>query len=120
MSIVAKKICNFKINDKEVTAPEGMPILDAAQRSGFQITNLCFNRKLKPFAACRTCMVEVKDNGKKELVYSCTHPVTDGIEVQINTEETDRYNNACLELLLVHLENNLGYHHPLVVPCDSL
>ena len=112
MSIVAKKICNFKINDKEVTAPEGMPILDAAQRNGFQITNLCFNRKLKPFAACRTCMVEVKDDGKKELVYSCTHPVTDGIEVQINTEETDRYNNACLELLLVE--------HPLDCPiCDK-
>ncbi|MFQ5717432.1 MAG: molybdopterin-dependent oxidoreductase, partial [Nitrospinales bacterium] len=110
--VVAKKTVNFKINDKAVKAPEGTPILEAAKRNGFEITNLCFNRKLKPFAACRTCMVEMRTNGNKELVYSCTQPVAEGIEVQINTEETQRYNNACLEMLLVE--------HPLDCPiCDK-
>ena len=53
MSITARKIVSFKIDGKEFQAPEGIPILDAAQQNGFEISNLCFNRKLKPFAACR-------------------------------------------------------------------
>tara|TARA_B100000686_G_scaffold346195_1_gene432333 strand:- start:78 stop:2654 length:2577 start_codon:yes stop_codon:yes gene_type:complete len=113
MSISPKPNVTFTMNGKEVQAKVGVPILQAAQQQGFEITNLCFNRKLKPFAACRTCMVEVKDkNGEKKLVYSCTQPVEEGISVQINTEETNRYNNACLELLLVE--------HPLDCPiCDK-
>ena len=49
---------------------------------------------------------------KKELVYSCTHPVAEGMEIKTATEETDRYNKACLEMLLVE--------HPLDCPiCDK-
>ena len=88
MSISPKPNVTFTMNGKEVQAKVGVPILQAAQQQGFEITNLCFNRKLKPFAACRTCMVEVKDkNGEKKLVYSCTQPVEEGISVQINTED---------------------------------
>ncbi|MFQ5450543.1 MAG: molybdopterin-dependent oxidoreductase [Nitrospinaceae bacterium] len=112
MSTVVKKTIQFKINGKEVSAPEGTVILEAAKQHGFEITNLCYNRKLKPFAACRTCMVETRTNGEKDLVYSCTQPVAEGMEVRINTEETDRYNRACLEMLLVE--------HPLDCPiCDK-
>ncbi|KMP10734.1 NADH-quinone oxidoreductase, subunit G [Candidatus Nitromaritima sp. SCGC AAA799-A02] len=113
MSTVVKKTIHFKINGKDVSAPEGTVIIEAAKQNGFEITNLCYNRKLKPFAACRTCMVDVRSaDGKKELVYSCTHPVAEGTEVTIHTEETDRYNGACLEMLLVE--------HPLDCPiCDK-
>jgi formate dehydrogenase alpha subunit len=112
MSTTAKKIVPFKLNGKEVTAPEGMVIIEAAKQHGVEISNLCYNRNLKPFAACRTCMVEVNVDGKKELVYSCTHPLAEGMEVNTNTEETDRYNKSCLEMLLVE--------HPLDCPiCDK-
>ena len=57
-------------------------------------------------------MVEVRNNGSKELVYSCSQPVMEGSEVTIHTEETDRYNKACLEMLLVE--------HPLdCAICDK-
>ncbi|MBT5633800.1 MAG: molybdopterin-dependent oxidoreductase [Nitrospina sp.] len=112
MSTVTKKACNIKINDKEVSVPEGTVILEACNQNDTQVSNLCYNRKLKPFAACRTCMVETVVDGKKELVYSCTQPVADGMEVHTGTEETDRYNKACLEMLLVE--------HPLDCPiCDK-
>ena len=112
MSTVVKNTINFKINGKDVSAPEGTVILEVANQQGFEVSNLCYNKKLKPFAACRTCMVETVTEGKKELVYSCTHPVAEGMEVKINTEETDRYNKACLEMLLVE--------HPLDCPiCDK-
>jgi formate dehydrogenase alpha subunit len=112
MSTVVKKTINIKINGEDVSAPEGTVILEVAKQNGHEVSNLCYNRKLKPFAACRTCMVETVTDGKKELVYSCTHPVAEGMEVKINTEETDRYNKACLEMLLVE--------HPLDCPiCDK-
>ncbi|MEE2986886.1 MAG: molybdopterin-dependent oxidoreductase [Nitrospinota bacterium] len=112
MSTVARKTVNFKLNGQDVSAPEGTVIIEAAKQHGVAITNLCYNRKLKPFAACRTCMVEMTVGGKKELVYSCTQPVDEGIEVRTNTEETDRYNSSCLEMLLVE--------HPLDCPiCDK-
>ena len=112
MSVVAKKIINFTLNGEPLSATEDTVILDAAKRAGVFITNLCSSPKLKPFAACRTCMVETVVDGKKELVYSCTQPVAEGMAVQTNTEETDRYNKACLEMLLVE--------HPLDCPiCDK-
>jgi len=112
MSVTVRETINFTIDGKPATAPEGTIILEAAQEHGFEVTNLCYNKKLKPFAACRTCMVEVVENGKKELVYSCTHPVSEGMEITIHTEETDRYNRANIEMLLVE--------HPLDCPiCDK-
>ena len=112
MSTVVKKTINFTLNGKPVTAPEGTVILDAAKQEGVLISNLCSNPKLKPFAACRTCMVDTVVDGKKELVYSCTHPVAEGMKVTTNTGETDRYNKACLEMLLVE--------HPLdCAICDK-
>ncbi len=112
MSTAVKKTINFNLNGEPVSAPEGTVILDAAKRQGVFITNLCSNPKLKPFAACRTCMVETVVDGKKELVYSCTHPIAEGMEVRTETEETDRYNKSCLEMLLVE--------HPLdCAICDK-
>lgn len=112
MSVVVKKTISLKIDGKDVTAEEGTVILEAAKQNGFEVTNLCYNRKLKPFAACRTCMVETVADGVKELVYSCTQPVAEGMAVRTNTEETNRYNKACLEMLLVE--------HPLDCPiCDK-
>jgi len=112
MSTVEKKILNVKINGEETTAPEGTVVLEVCKQNDVEVSNLCYNRKLKPFAACRTCMVETVVDGKKELVYSCTQPVAEGMEINTATEETDRYNKACLEMLLVE--------HPLDCPiCDK-
>ena len=87
-------------------------MLEVCKQNDVEVSNLCYNRKLKPFAACRTCMVETVVDGKKELVYSCTHPVAEGMEINTATEETNRYNKACLEMLLVE--------HPLDCPiCDK-
>ena len=97
MSTVVKKIVHFKINDEDASALEGTVIIEAAKEHGIEVTNLCYNRKLKPFAACRTCMVDMRTpDGKKELVYSCTQPVAEGIEIFTSTEETDRPRTSTL------------------------
>ena len=69
MSTVVKKTIKLTLNGEPITAPEGTVILDAAKREGVFISNLCSSPKLKPFAACRTCMVETVIDGKKELVH---------------------------------------------------
>ena len=112
MSTKTRTIVNFKINGQDVSAFEGTVILDAAKEAGIYVNNLCSSRKLKPFSGCRTCMVEVRHNGTKELVYSCSQPVAEGTEVTTRNEEVDRYNKACLEMLLVE--------HPLdCAICDK-
>lgn len=112
MSTVEKKILSVRINGKEAKVPEKTVVLEVCKQNNVEVSNLCYNRKLKPFAACRTCMVETVVDGKKELVYSCTHPVSEGMEINTATEETNRYNKACLEMLLVE--------HPLDCPiCDK-
>ena len=68
MSTVVKQSINFTLNGQPITAPEGTVILDAANREGIFITNLCSSPKLKPFASCRTCMVETVVDGNKDLV----------------------------------------------------
>ena len=65
MSTVTKIACNIKINGKEISVSEGTVILEACNQNEVPVTNLCYNRKLMPFAACRTCMVETVVDGKK-------------------------------------------------------
>jgi formate dehydrogenase alpha subunit len=65
MSTVEKKILNVKINGEETTVPDGTVVLEVCKQNDVEVSNLCYNRKLKPFAACRTCMVETVVDGKK-------------------------------------------------------
>ncbi len=75
MSTVVRKTVNFKINGEDASAPEGTVIIEAAKQHGVEVTNLCYNRKLKPFAACRTCMVDVRTaEGKKNWFIPAPNP----------------------------------------------
>ena len=47
------------INNREVEAPEGSTILEAARLNGIQIPTLCFLKDLTGTGACRVCNVEV-------------------------------------------------------------
>ena len=68
--------------------------------AGIEIPNLCHNESVKPYGACRLCLVEVVRNGKSRMTASCTYPVTDGIEVQTKTEKVLRARRMMIELIL--------------------
>ena len=74
---------NIKINGRDVSAPEGSTILEAAHLAGIKIPTLCFLKEINEIGACRICMVEVK--GARTLVASCVHPISEGMEVWTNT-----------------------------------
>ena len=79
-----QKMVTLKINDIPVTVPEGTTVLEAARNAGIKIPSLCFLKGVNEIGACRICVVEVK--GAKSLVASCVYPVSEGMEVQTNTE----------------------------------
>ena len=92
----------LKIDGIEVTATEGMTILEAAKSAGITIPTLCHHEKLEPFGGCRLCIVEVEDRGWSKLVVSCVYLAEKDIVVKTRSEKIDRIRRTILELLLAH------------------
>lgn len=99
------------IDDKQVQVPKDSTIYDAAKAAGINIPILCHDKKLKPFGACRMCLVEVEQM-KGRLIPACTTPVTEGMIVRSCTPPVEKARKLVLELLLLN--------HPLDCPvCDK-
>jgi bidirectional [NiFe] hydrogenase diaphorase subunit len=92
----------LQIDGKEVTAGEGMTILEAAQRAGIFIPTLCHHEKLEPFGGCRICIVEIEARGTTRLVVSCVYPAEENLVVRTGTEKVNKIRKTLLELLLAH------------------
>lgn len=88
----------ININGREVVAKEGMTILEAAKEAGFEIPTLCYHDGLSPHGGCRLCVVEVK--GSPRLLTSCTTPVTDGMEVYIDTDRVKEARKFVMNLIM--------------------
>ncbi|MFC1522371.1 molybdopterin-dependent oxidoreductase [Elusimicrobiota bacterium] len=86
------------INGESVSVNEGATILDAAKKADVYIPTLCHHDSIKPFGACRLCIVEVKD--AKGLVTACTAPAVNGMEVKTETEKLRNLRKNILELIL--------------------
>lgn len=102
---------NLTIDDKQVTAPKSATIYEAAKINGINIPILCHDNKLKPFGACRMCLVEVEQM-KGRQIPACTTPVTEGMIIRTATPDIIKARELVLELLLLN--------HPLDCPvCDK-
>ena len=93
-----QNMVTLKINDIPVTVPEGTSVLEAARSAGIKVPSLCYLKDVNEIGACRICVVEVK--GAKSLVASCVYPVSEGMEVQTNTEKVRHSRQLTLELIL--------------------
>jgi len=95
------KTIEIKIDGKLIAAQEGETILEAATRNGIHIPTLCHSNELKPYGACRLCLVEISKNSKKKtkLVASCVYPVEENLEVKTNTEKIKKIRRMIIELL---------------------
>lgn len=102
---------NLTIDDKQVTAPKTATIYEAAKLNGVNIPILCHDKKLKPFGACRMCLVEVEQM-KGRQIPACTTPVTEGMIIRTSTPDIVKARKMVLELLLLN--------HPIDCPvCDK-
>lgn len=89
----------FKIDGQPVEGKEGAHILEVALDAGFEIPHLCYNESVKPYGACRLCLVEVTRKGRSRMTTSCNHPVMEGIEVFTKSEKVLRARRMIIELL---------------------
>ncbi len=89
---------NVKVNGIAVSVPKGSTILEAARYAGVEIPTLCFLKDINEIGACRICVVEA--TGARGLVTACVYPVTEGMEIQTNTEKVQKARKTTLELIL--------------------
>ena len=91
---------SLRINDVEVSVPDGTTILQAALKIGIDIPHLCYDPALglPATSSCRLCLVEVE--WLRALVASCSHPVAPGMVVRTDSEKTRKAQRMVLELLL--------------------
>jgi formate dehydrogenase major subunit/NADH-quinone oxidoreductase subunit G len=102
---------NLTIDDRQVTAPRSATIYEAAKLNGINIPILCHDNKLKPFGACRMCLVEVEQM-KGRQIPACTTPATEGMIIRTATPDIIKARKMVLELLLLN--------HPIDCPvCDK-
>jgi bidirectional [NiFe] hydrogenase diaphorase subunit len=90
---------SFYVDDKTVSAPDGVSILQACLDNGIYIPNLCFlPDDDHPPSSCRLCMVEIAGRAAPEP--ACTVPVREGLEVYTGTGRVRRLQRSALKLLL--------------------
>ncbi|MCK4547607.1 MAG: (2Fe-2S)-binding protein [Candidatus Eisenbacteria sp.] len=121
----------LKIDKQDIEVPEGTTILEAARMLGIRIPTLCHHEALKPYGACRICLVEVRAGTARAstLVASCVFPVRQGLEVTTDSDEIREVRAGLLELLLARcpgsrqireLAGEFGVHETPYTPRDHL
>jgi NADH-quinone oxidoreductase subunit G len=116
------------IDGKEVTAPQGTGVVEAAMAAGIEIPVFCHHPKLTPVGMCRMCLVEIgtpktdpatkqpvlDEDGKpaiqmmRGLQPACMNPVSNGMVVKTKTADVEFARRGVIEMLLTS--------HPLDCP----
>src|SRR5260221_10615057 len=103
-------LVKLTINDKQIEAPAGTLVIEAAKRNGIEIPSFCYYEGLALQAACRMCLVEVETAPK--MTVACRLPVAEGMVVRTESEQVRQARKYTLEFLLTN--------HPLDCPvCDK-
>src|SRR5580700_816084 len=87
----------FTIDGREVTAPEGATIWQAAKAAGIDIPVLCHDDRYDPVGVCRICVVDV---GARVYAAACVRPCEEGMEVTTTSDRIDAQRAMLTELLL--------------------
>ncbi len=100
----------LKVNNIDVEIEEGLTVLQACEKAGFEIPRFCYHEKLSIAGNCRMCLVEMEKSPKP--VASCAMPATDGMNIKTNTPFVEKARKGVMEFLLAN--------HPLDCPvCDQ-
>jgi NADH-quinone oxidoreductase subunit G len=128
---MADNIVKFTIDGKEVIAPKGMNLIEAAKLAGIEIPHYCYHPKLSIVGSCRMCLVDVGlpkigadkkpvvgSDGKTVIVFGpklaigCNTTVAEGMVVLTRSPKVVAAREGVMEFLLIN--------HPLDCPiCDQ-
>ena len=88
----------LKIDGVEVEAKPGQTIIEAARDYGIYIPYLCWHPILKPYGACRMCVVEIE--GGRGYPAACHTTVGEGMSVLTNPGPVEEIRRDILALTL--------------------
>lgn len=91
----------LKIDGIEIEAEKNSTILETALDNGIFIPNLCSSRELKPWGACRLCMVE---NDEGRLITACENLVEEGMVISTETPSILKVRKSAIKLLIANHE----------------
>ena len=92
------KTIALTIDGQKVICPSGTSILEAAEQNGIKIPTLCHHPDLKPFGACRMCLVEDTKSGR--LMAACVTPVAPDMAVLTTNARITRHRRNIARLMI--------------------
>jgi predicted molibdopterin-dependent oxidoreductase YjgC len=100
---------SLTVDGQVIDAPGGAPLVEVLKDNGFYVSSLCYIDGLKPYAGCRSCLVDIE--GPPGLQLSCTAVVQDGMKVTTNSEEVNDARRAVVSIILAnHSDRCLTCH----------
>ncbi len=94
-----KKV-TLTIDGRKIAVPAGSTVLDAIRAAGLYVPTLCHDSELKPYGACRLCIVQIE--GLRGLPTSCTTPATEGMVVHTESEQIRNVRRTVVELAIAN------------------
>ena len=91
------------IDGVDIKTQPGKMVLEAAIDAGVYIPYLCYHSGMKPFAACRMCVVSVE--GGRGFPASCTLPVQDGMKIRSESHDVNELRRSVMEMLIAEHPN---------------
>jgi formate dehydrogenase major subunit len=76
---------------------DGQTILHALQSIGIEVPTLCHDSRLKPFAGCRLCVVQVQ--GHARPLPACDSLLADGMVIETHTPQLEEDRRTLLKLM---------------------
>ncbi len=91
---------SITIDGNKIEAQAGEYLLDVCRREFIHIPTLCDHKDLKPYGACRLCIVEWDRGNNSRIVTSCNFPVKDGQIFRTNSEKVQKERKMVMEFTL--------------------
>ncbi len=88
----------ISLNGQNVSCAAGSTILQAAEKQGVAIPTLCYHPELKPYGACRICLVEEEKSGR--LLAACVAPVMQDMQISTHSERVLEHRQNILRLMI--------------------
>src|SRR5512136_2481987 len=88
----------MEIDHREVSFPEHVSVLRAAELNNIYIPSLCSHKDLSPFGGCRMCVVEIE--GMRGYPLACSTVAQEGMKVLTDTATLRDMRKEVLQLIL--------------------
>ena len=96
--IVERKLVEFTLDGKKISAFEDQTLIEIAKQHGKDIPHLCYKEGYRPDGNCRACVVEIK--GERVLAPSCCRHPSNNMEVTTDSPRAVSSQKMVMELLV--------------------